>query len=106
MPGRFVWHCHIVEHEDNEMMRPYTVGPDFNRIGYPQPCLEKGRRRPLFRLPPHEASWVRASDVYQKRPFSILSSRASWKDASPHNLLSQNRTSNNNVKKVGKLNEF
>ena len=21
-PGRFVWHCHIVEHEDNEMMRP------------------------------------------------------------------------------------
>jgi spore coat protein A len=26
IPGRFVWHCHIVEHEDNEMMRPYTVG--------------------------------------------------------------------------------
>jgi bilirubin oxidase len=25
--GRFVWHCHIVEHEDNEMMRPYVVGP-------------------------------------------------------------------------------
>ncbi|MCC6458701.1 MAG: multicopper oxidase domain-containing protein [Caldilineaceae bacterium] len=25
--GRFVWHCHIVEHEDNEMMRPYQVGP-------------------------------------------------------------------------------
>ena len=23
--GRYVWHCHIVEHEDNEMMRPYTV---------------------------------------------------------------------------------
>ena len=22
-----VWHCHIVEHEDNEMMRPFTVGP-------------------------------------------------------------------------------
>ena len=32
MPGRFVWHCHIVEHEDNEMMRPYTVGPDFEPI--------------------------------------------------------------------------
>jgi FtsP/CotA-like multicopper oxidase with cupredoxin domain len=29
-PGQFVWHCHIVEHEDNEMMRPY-------RIGDPQP---------------------------------------------------------------------
>jgi hypothetical protein len=26
-PGLFVWHCHIVEHEDNEMMRPYHVGP-------------------------------------------------------------------------------
>jgi FtsP/CotA-like multicopper oxidase with cupredoxin domain len=25
--GRYVWHCHIVEHEDNEMMRPYVVGP-------------------------------------------------------------------------------
>jgi spore coat protein A len=24
-PGQFVWHCHIVEHEDNEMMRPYRV---------------------------------------------------------------------------------
>jgi FtsP/CotA-like multicopper oxidase with cupredoxin domain len=24
--GRFVWHCHIVEHEDNEMMRPFRVG--------------------------------------------------------------------------------
>jgi spore coat protein A, manganese oxidase len=23
--GRYVWHCHILEHEDNEMMRPYTV---------------------------------------------------------------------------------
>ena len=32
MSGRFVWHCHIVEHEDNEMMRPYTVGPDFEPI--------------------------------------------------------------------------
>ena len=27
MPGQFVWHCHIVEHEDNEMMRPYRIGP-------------------------------------------------------------------------------
>lgn len=26
-PGLFVWHCHIVEHEDNEMMRPYYIGP-------------------------------------------------------------------------------
>jgi FtsP/CotA-like multicopper oxidase with cupredoxin domain len=25
--GQYVWHCHIVEHEDNEMMRPYRIGP-------------------------------------------------------------------------------
>jgi spore coat protein A, manganese oxidase len=24
--GQFVWHCHILEHEDHEMMRPYSVG--------------------------------------------------------------------------------
>ena len=23
--GLYVWHCHILEHEDNEMMRPYEV---------------------------------------------------------------------------------
>jgi spore coat protein A len=27
VPGQFVWHCHIVEHEDNEMMRPFRIGP-------------------------------------------------------------------------------
>lgn len=25
--GRYVWHCHILEHEDNEMMRPFDVLP-------------------------------------------------------------------------------
>lgn len=25
--GRYVWHCHMLEHEDNEMMRPYDVLP-------------------------------------------------------------------------------
>jgi spore coat protein A len=28
-PGDYVWHCHILSHEDNEMMRPYTVS-DFD----------------------------------------------------------------------------
>jgi FtsP/CotA-like multicopper oxidase with cupredoxin domain len=27
MAGLYVWHCHILEHEDNEMMRPYFVRP-------------------------------------------------------------------------------
>jgi spore coat protein A, manganese oxidase len=26
-PQTYVYHCHIVEHEDNDMMRPYTVVP-------------------------------------------------------------------------------
>jgi FtsP/CotA-like multicopper oxidase with cupredoxin domain len=30
--GLYVWHCHIVEHEDNEMMRPYFIG---DPSGYP-----------------------------------------------------------------------
>jgi bilirubin oxidase len=27
LPGLYAWHCHILEHEDNEMMRPFFVGP-------------------------------------------------------------------------------
>ena len=27
-PGEYVWHCHILSHEDNEMMRPFTVVQD------------------------------------------------------------------------------
>ncbi len=26
-PGRYVWHCHILSHEDHEMMRVMHVGP-------------------------------------------------------------------------------
>ena len=25
--GRYVWHCHILSHEDHEMMRVLHVGP-------------------------------------------------------------------------------
>ena len=27
LAGTYVWHCHILSHEDHEMMRPYTVLP-------------------------------------------------------------------------------
>ena len=30
-PG-YVWHCHIVEHEDNDMMRPMNVQPNPSRL--------------------------------------------------------------------------
>jgi len=26
LEGKYVWHCHILSHEDHEMMRPYYVG--------------------------------------------------------------------------------
>jgi spore coat protein A len=27
LPGLYAWHCHILSHEDHEMMRPYLVQP-------------------------------------------------------------------------------
>jgi spore coat protein A len=36
-PGQYVWHCHIVEHEDNEMMRPFRIGPV--QPGQPMPPM-------------------------------------------------------------------
>ena len=36
-PGQFVWHCHIVSHEDNEMMRPFRIGPEQPGQPMPQP---------------------------------------------------------------------
>lgn len=31
--GRYVWHCHILSHEDHEMMRPMHVGPGAVPVG-------------------------------------------------------------------------
>jgi FtsP/CotA-like multicopper oxidase with cupredoxin domain len=43
-PGQYVWHCHIVEHEDNEMMRPYRIGPE--QPGQPMPMPPMPRPMP------------------------------------------------------------
>jgi len=32
----YVWHCHIIDHEDNEMMRPYSVVPTCTTRTYVQ----------------------------------------------------------------------
>ncbi|MGD8380372.1 MAG: multicopper oxidase domain-containing protein [Gammaproteobacteria bacterium] len=37
--GLYVWHCHIVEHEDNEMMRPFCVVNPDNPAGATANCL-------------------------------------------------------------------
>jgi spore coat protein A, manganese oxidase len=44
--GLFVWHCHILEHEDNEMMRPYRVGDGPLQVGSPE----------MLDIDPHGAS--------------------------------------------------
>ena len=36
--GRYVWHCHILSHEDHEMMRPFQVGT----LPAPPPASLKG----------------------------------------------------------------
>jgi len=35
--GLYVWHCHIVEHEDNEMMVPFCVGGTAGKCPAPVP---------------------------------------------------------------------
>lgn len=35
--GQYMWHCHLLEHEDNEMMRPFRVGPEDPEAPQPIP---------------------------------------------------------------------
>ncbi len=37
-PGRYVYHCHILSHEDHEMMRAYHVGPWSPEFDMPYAC--------------------------------------------------------------------
>jgi len=38
----YVWHCHIIDHEDNEMMRPYAVQTNLNTPPIPGPGVWAG----------------------------------------------------------------
>jgi len=33
--GLYVWHCHIISHEDNEMMRPFEVVQPLTSVSFP-----------------------------------------------------------------------
>ncbi len=35
--GNYIWHCHYLEHEDHDMMRPITVIPDTHPVQPPHP---------------------------------------------------------------------
>jgi hypothetical protein len=57
-PG-YVWHCHIVDHEDNEMMRPMAV-------------LQSGK--PILSLKSDDAFWASYADYTARKlsvPYSI-----------------------------------
>jgi spore coat protein A len=44
-PGKYVWHCHVLEHGDNEMMRPYEV-IDSSRPAISDTAGATGEHRP------------------------------------------------------------
>jgi FtsP/CotA-like multicopper oxidase with cupredoxin domain len=46
-PGRYVWHCHILSHEDHEMMRVMYVGDPASGIGTAGATLNAGNG-PIF----------------------------------------------------------
>jgi spore coat protein A, manganese oxidase len=50
--GLYVWHCHILSHEDHEMMRPYYVGPMDNEDGMKKnnPIINTGASNKLWQL--------------------------------------------------------
>jgi hypothetical protein len=50
-PGQFVWHCHIVEHEDNEMMRPYSIGPPQSPEAFAAPAAAFAAPAEAFAAP-------------------------------------------------------
>lgn len=53
-PGRYVWHCHILSHEDHEMMRSYYVGqmPGDDPAMMAQPADQAPTEQPPAEQPP------------------------------------------------------
>jgi spore coat protein A len=41
LPGRYEWHCHILSHEDHDMMRPFEVREPAARYAQPNGLLQK-----------------------------------------------------------------
>jgi spore coat protein A len=51
-PGRYVYHCHILSHEDHEMMRAYHVGPWSAADDMPYSCNHGGAKSQPVALQP------------------------------------------------------
>jgi spore coat protein A len=59
--GRYVWHCHILEHEDNEMMRPYDDLAALSLKGSAVPSIPRKGENPLSPLSSRVADLPAAS---------------------------------------------
>jgi len=47
-PGRYVWHCHILSHEDHEMMRVLHVGPTMQAAGLTMPTETPAQNENIY----------------------------------------------------------
>lgn len=72
-PGQFIWHCHIVEHEDNEMMRPYRVGPV--QPGQPGSSLSDAAIQPTSAAAYEEEEFIGAEEQGRKVYMPIVTSQ-------------------------------
>ena len=80
--GRYVWHCHVLEHEDNEMMRPYDV-TSFTALDRMNAVNPDSRRPPRFssssrRKPPEwqARSTILPESSRKRSPFQQLPPQA------------------------------
>lgn len=56
-PGRYVWHCHILSHEDHEMMRPFMViNTGLKSASFAQTEVDNDQFKDSFRVYPNPAS--------------------------------------------------
>jgi len=86
----YVWHCHIIDHEDNEMMRPLAVAPKQGstdqspgrRLLTSYRCHEffegRSKERPFFLIPPSSPRTARPCLCSSLRNNPSAAS-ASWK---------------------------
>lgn len=70
LPGLYVWHCHILSHEDHEMMRPYLVQSE-NAIQGEKQGLTKTTPSFELKLLPNPFSNRLTIQVILKQPNAI-----------------------------------
>jgi spore coat protein A len=69
----YVWHCHIIDHEDNEMMRPYNVTPlpGASRLTFPLPSASIAASGSVADVVETAEDAVQAPAVHVPREFGL-----------------------------------